>query len=288
MDSERKGIILAGGHATRLKPVTLAISKQMLPVYDKPMIYYPISTLMSVGIKEILIISDPMNIRLFKILLGDGKNLGIKFQYATQTHPRGLADALIIGEKFLNNKKSVLILGDNIFYGSDLTSLIKKADLKSGCTVFGYPVKDPERYGVAKLNKNKEIIQILEKPKKPPTNLAIPGLYFYDERASSFAKKIKPSKRGEIEITDLNNFYLKNKDMNFIELNRGITWLDTGTFESYYEACEFVKVIQNRQGNLVCSPEQLAFKNGWINKTNLMNISKKFPNNYGTALKNIT
>ena len=285
MISDRKGIILAGGHATRLRPATTVISKQLLPIYDKPMIYYPLSTLMSIGIKDILIISDPNNLKLFKSLLGNGKKYGVNFKYAVQKKPRGLADALLVGEKFLNNSCSALILGDNIFYGSNLEKILKSASLKNGSTIFGYPVKDPQRYGVAKFNKKNKLIKIIEKPKKPPSNLAIPGLYFYDEEAPKIAKKINPSKRGELEISDLNNFYIKNKKMNIVELNKEMTWLDTGTFESYYDASEFVKVLQNRQGVLIFSPELIAYKNGWISKKELIKISKNYPNNYGKILK---
>ena len=287
MISNRKGIILAGGHATRLRPATTVISKQLLPIYDKPMIYYPLSTLMSIGIKDILIISDPNNLKLFKSLLGNGKKYGVNFKYAVQKKPRGLADALLVGEKFLNNSCSALILGDNIFYGSNLEKILKSTSLKNESTIFGYPVKDPQRYGVAKFNKKNKLIKIIEKPKKPPSNLAIPGLYFYDEEAPKIAKKINPSKRGELEISDLNNFYIKNKKMNIVELNKEMTWLDTGTFESYYDACEFVKVLQNRQGVLIFSPELIAYKNGWISKKELIKISKNYPNNYGKILKSI-
>ena len=287
MISNRKGIILAGGHATRLRPATTVISKQLLPIYDKPMIYYPLSTLMSIGIKDILIISDPNNLKLFKSLLGNGKKYGVNFKYAVQKKPRGLADALLVGEKFLNNSCSALILGDNIFYGSNLEKILKSTSLKNESTIFGYPVKDPQRYGVAKFNKKNKLIKIIEKPKKPPSNLAIPGLYFYDEEAPKIAKKINPSKRGELEISDLNNFYIKNKKMNIVELNKEMTWLDTGTLESYYDACEFVKVLQNRQGVLIFSPELIAYKNGWISKKELIKISKNYPNNYGKILKSI-
>lgn len=284
MISDRKGIILAGGHATRLRPATNVISKQLLPIYDKPMVYYPLSTLMSIGIRDILIISDPKNIKLFESLLGNGKNYGVNFKYAVQKKPRGLADALIVGEKFLNNSSSVLILGDNIFYGSNLNNILKSAFSKNESTIFGYPVKDPERYGVAKFNK-KKLTKIIEKPKKPPSNLAIPGLYFYDEEATEFAKKINPSKRGELEISDLNNYYIDNKTMNIIELNKEIVWLDTGTFESYYHACELVKALQKRNGTLICSPEFIAYKNGWISKKKLIKISRNYPNSYGEILK---
>ncbi len=246
--TKMKGIILAGGSGTRLHPITIAVSKQLLPVYNKPMIYYPISTLLSAGIKDILIIITPEDQHLFKKLLGDGKKQGCSFSYAIQEKPNGLAEAFIIGEKFIGNDNVALILGDNIFYGNGLAELLKKNTNPDGGIVYGYHVQDPERYGVVEFDEYGNVVSIEEKPNAPKSNYAVPGIYFYDNEVVSIAKKIKPSKRGELEITDINNAYLASGKLKVSILDRGIAWLDTGTFESLMEASRFVEVIEKRQG----------------------------------------
>jgi glucose-1-phosphate thymidylyltransferase len=270
---KRKGIILAGGSGTRLYPVTNVISKQLLPVYDKPMIYYPLTTLMIAGLREILIISTPDDIFNYKNLLGDGSQWGISISYEVQNHPDGLAQAFIIGEKFIANDPSTLILGDNIFYGHDLeSSLIAAGGRASGATIFTYHVNDPGRYGVADFDDNNKVISLIEKPKNPKSNYAVTGLYFYDNQAVDFAKMIKPSPRGELEITDLNKLYLKNNQLYCCKLGRGNAWLDTGTHESLLEAGQFISTIENRQGLKVACPEEVAFGKGWIDESDLEKI----------------
>lgn len=281
----RKGIILAGGSGTRLYPITQIISKQLLPVYDKPMIYYPLTTLMLGGIRDILIISTPEDTPRFKTLLGDGSQWGVNFQYIVQPSPDGLAQAFLLGEKFIANNPSALILGDNIFYGHDLQQLLKSADQReTGATVFVYHVHDPERYGVAEFNDNNQVISLEEKPAKAKSNFAVTGLYFYDEEVVGLAKSLKPSSRGEIEITDLNNLYLIKKKLNVEIMERGYTWLDTGTHDSLLQAGQFISTIENRQGLKVASPEEIAFNKGWINSDDLARLASKIKNDYGKYL----
>ena len=282
----RKGIILSGGKGTRLFPVTLALSKQLLPIYNKPMIYYPLSTMMSIGIKEILIITTPFDFDRFKFLLGDGSKWGINLHFKVQEKPNGIAEAFILAEKFIDQSPSALILGDNLFYGHDLSlrlrSFAKKPD---GATVFVYPVKNPERYGIVNYNKEKKIISIEEKPIKPKSKHAVTGLYFYDKNVVKIAKSINPSKRGELEITDLNNIYLKENKLEVCFLDNGDTWLDAGSNETLMEASQFIKAIENRQGIMVSSPEETAWKNGWINDQQLEKLAKELSTNeYGNNL----
>jgi len=285
----RKGIILAGGSGTRLYPVTQTISKQLLPVYDKPMIYYPLTTLMLCGIRDILIISTPEDTPRFESLLGDGSQWGINFQFKVQTSPDGLAQAFILGEEFIGNNPSGLILGDNIFYGHELQELLQSANQReTGATVFAYHVNDPERYGVAEFNKKFEVVSIEEKPLKPKSNYAVTGLYFYDQNVVDFAKSLKPSARGELEITDLNKIYLNNKNLNVEIMNRGYTWLDTGTHDSLLDASQFIATIENRQGLKIACPEEIAFTNGWISSDQLENLaSLLIKNQYGQYLMNL-
>ena len=264
-----KGIILAGGSGTRLHPLTLAISKQLMPVYDKPMIYYPISVLMLAGIREILIISTPEDLPSFKKLLGDGKKLGCEFSYAIQEKPNGLAAAFIIGAEFIGKEKVALILGDNIFYGSGLPKLLKQNLEVSGGIVYAYHVNDPERYGVVEFDENNKAISIEEKPTAPKSNFAVPGIYFYDNSVIAIAKSIQPSKRGELEITDINQAYLDQRELSVRILDRGTAWLDTGTFNSLMQAGQFVQAIEERQGLKVGSIEEAAFRSGFINKEQL-------------------
>ena len=274
-----KGIILAGGSGTRLYPLTLSVSKQLLPVYDKPMIYYPLSTLMLAGIKEILIISNPEHIQAYKNLLGDGSQWGMRFEYAVQPKPRGLADAFIVGENFINNEASALILGDNIFYGSGLVTKVQEAaEIKNGALIFAYPVKDPNRYGIVELDKERRPISLEEKPIIPRSNFAIPGLYFYDGRVSKFAKKIKPSPRGEIEITDLNRIYMEEGTLQVSIFGRGMAWLDAGTPESLLQAANFIQVVQERQGFKISCPEEIAFRMKFIDRAQLTRIKESTTN----------
>ncbi|WP_018212318.1 glucose-1-phosphate thymidylyltransferase RfbA [Desulfitobacterium hafniense] len=284
-----KGIILAGGSGTRLYPLTLVTSKQLLPVYDKPMIYYPLSTLMLAGIKEILIISTPQDLPNFERLLGDGSCFGINLSYKEQPSPDGLAQAFILGEEFINGDSCAMILGDNIFYGNGLTKHLRNAaEQKEGATVFGYYVEDPERFGVVEFDENRRAISIEEKPANPKSNYVITGLYFYDAKVCEYAKKIKPSARGELEITDLNKIYLGNGKLDVITLGRGYAWLDTGTIDSLTEATEFVKVLETRQGVKISALEEIAFYNGWINKEILVESAQKYgKSTYGRHLMKV-
>ena len=286
-----KGIILAGGSGTRLYPLTKVTSKQLLPVYDKPMIFYPLSVLMTAGIKDILIISTPQDTPRFKELLGDGKSFGINLQYAVQPSPDGLAQAFIIGEKFIGKDTVAMILGDNIFYGHGFTKILKEAknNAESGkATIFGYGVKDPQRFGIVEFDKEGNVLSVEEKPQNPKSNYCITGLYFYDNRAVEFAKAIKPSKRGELEITDLNAKYLQAGDLTVQLLDRGFAWLDTGTMDSLFEAAEFVRVLSQRQGVTISAPEEIAYRNGWINKAQLIRIAEDYGKSpYGEHLKKV-
>ncbi|SHF15846.1 glucose-1-phosphate thymidylyltransferase [Marinitoga hydrogenitolerans DSM 16785] len=285
----RKGIILAGGSGTRLYPLTLVTSKQLLPIYDKPMIYYPLSTLMLAGIKDILIISTPHDLSNFEKLLGNGNQFGINISYAEQPSPDGLAQAFIIGEEFIENDECAMILGDNIFYGHNLTKLLKEAaENKGRATVFGYYVDDPERFGVVEFDENGKAISLEEKPKEPKSNYAVTGLYFYDKNVAKYAKQLKPSTRGELEITDLNKIYLEMGLLDVKILGRGYAWLDTGTMDSLLEASEFVKTIQKRQGIVISAPEEIAYHNGWITKEELIKAAEKYGKSlYGKHLKKV-
>lgn len=284
-----KGIVLAGGSGTRLYPLTLVTSKQLLPVYDKPMIFYPLSVLMLAGIRDILIISTPQDLPNFKKLLGSGSDYGLNISYKEQPSPDGLAQAFILGEEFLNGDDCAMILGDNIFYGAGLVNALNMAaKQKEGATIFGYYVADPERFGVAEFDKNGKVLSLEEKPANPKSNYAVTGLYFYDNKVTDYAKSLKPSKRGELEITDLNNIYLKNNQLNVITLGRGYAWLDTGTVDSLNDAGEFVKAIQNRAGISIAVLEEIAFNNGWIDKELLQINAKKYGKSpYGVYLQKI-
>lgn len=283
-----KGIILAGGSGTRLHPITKVVSKQLLPVYDKPMIYYPLSTLMSAGIQDILIITAPNDAKLFSNLLGDGKQLGCNFQYEIQQRPNGLAEAFIIGEKFIGDDKVALVLGDNIFHGSGLSNLLKENNNPDGGIIYGYHVQDPQRYGVVEFDEEGKAISIIEKPKHPKSNYAVPGIYFYDNTVVAIAKKIEPSARGELEITDINKAYLEKGKLKVSILDRGTAWLDTGTFDSLMQASKYVEVIEERQGLKIGSIEETAYKMGYITKEQLHKLAEPLlRSGYGKYLKEL-
>lgn len=283
-----KGIILAGGSGTRLYPLTMAVSKQLMPVYDKPMIYYPLATLLSAGIREILIITTPKDLELFKELLGDGGKYGCAFEYLAQERPNGLAEAFIIGEKFIGNDKVALILGDNIFYGSGLASLLQQNNDPEGGIIYAYHVQNPQRYGVVEFDKNGKAISIEEKPSKPKSNYAVPGIYFYDNKVVDIAKQIQPSKRGELEITDVNKHYLLQGKLQVSVLDRGTAWLDTGTFTSLMQASQYVQVIEERQGLKIGAIEEVAYQMGFIDETQLKELAEPLmKSGYGEYLINL-
>lgn len=284
-----KGIILAGGSGTRLYPLTMVTSKQLLPVYDKPMIYYPLSVLMMAGIRDILIISTPVDLPNFKRLLGSGAQYGVHFSYQAQLAPDGLAQAFVLGEEFIAGEACALVLGDNIFYGNGLGNTLKRAARSEhGATVFGYYVDDPERYGVVEFDKNWKVISLAEKPAHPSSNYAVTGLYFYDSRVCEFAKQVRPSARGELEITDLNRMYLEDGSLNVTTLGRGYAWLDTGTMDSLYEAGEFVRTVQQAQGLPIAVAEEIAYENGWIGRDQLLQAAAQYEKSpYGRHLKNV-
>jgi len=285
----RKGLILAGGAGTRLHPITLAISKQLLPIYDKPMVYYPLSVLMLAGIQDILLISTPQDTPRFSELLGDGSQWGINIQYATQSKPEGIAQTFVIGKSFINHNPSALILGDNIFYGNEISSILKKANQRdNGATIFAYQVNDPQRYGVVEFDNDQNPIKITEKPKNPKSKYAITGLYYYDQQVCDLVATIKPSSRGELEISDINQIYLAKNELAVEILGRGYAWLDTGTCESLLDAGSFIATIQNRQGLIVAAPEEIAYSNGWISAEDVLRIAKNLDkNDYGVYLQKL-
>lgn len=285
----RKGIILAGGSGTRLYPLTIAISKQIMPVYDKPMIYYPLSVLMEAKIKDVLIITTPRDNETFKVLLGDGSQWGMNFEYAIQEKPRGLAEAFIIGEEFIGDDNVAMILGDNMFYGEHFEEKLKSAnEREEEATIFGYYVKDPRAYGVVEINKEGQAISIEEKPENPKSNYAVPGLYFYTNDVIEIAKNVKPSARGEIEITTINEEYMNRKQLKVEKLGRGMTWFDTGTHDALIETASFVQTIEKRQGLQICSPDEIAYKNGWITAEELSTLADQYiKTEYGQYLKDI-
>jgi glucose-1-phosphate thymidylyltransferase len=289
LEKKRKGIILAGGSGTRLHPITLSLSKQLLPVYDKPMIYYPLAALMSAGIREFLVITTPRDQSSFKELLGTGEQWGLRFEFAVQPEPNGLAQALIIAEPFLAGAPSALILGDNIFYGANLPELLQSASMRTaGATVFGYYVHDPERYGVVQFDADGKVVDLLEKPADPPSNYAVTGIYFYDERASEFARSIKPSARGELEITDLNRVYLADGSLTVERLGRGTAWLDTGTHNSLLDAGVFVRIIEERQGLKIACVEEIAYRMGYVDVAQLERLAKPLcKSGYGQYLLSV-
>lgn len=285
-----KGIILAGGSGTRLYPLTRSVSKQILPIYDKPMIYYPLSVLMLAGIREVLIISTPRDIRCFQELLQDGNELGMKIEYKIQEKPNGLAEAFIIGEEFIGKESVSLVLGDNIFFGQGFSPILKRAaEIKKGAEIFGYLVKDPREYGVVEFDKNRNVLSLEEKPEHPKSKFAVPGLYFYDNTVVEKAKNLKPSKRGELEITDLNKLYLEEKNLKVNLLGRGFAWLDTGNHKNLLQASNFIETIQERQGNYVACIEEIAYKNGWITREQLKELAKPLlKTEYGKYLLDIS
>lgn len=283
-----KGIVLAGGTGSRLWPITKGVSKQLLPVYDKPLIHYPLGTLFLSGIRDILIITTPEDLQSFQRLLGDGSLYGANFEYATQAKPNGLAEAFLIGEKFIGASGVVLVLGDNIFHGVGLGKQLKEIDCGQGATIFAYRVADPERYGVVEFADNGKVISIEEKPEKPKSNFAVPGLYFYDSQVVEIAKGIKPSSRGELEITSINEYYMRNDRLTTKILERGTTWLDTGTFESLHAAASYVQIIEERQGSKISCLEEIAWRNKWISDAELLDLSRAYKNNpYGTYLSDL-
>ncbi len=286
---KRKGIILAGGSGTRLYPLTLAISKQIMPVYDKPMIYYPLSILMQADIREVLIISTPRDIVIFKNLLGDGSQWGMQFEYKIQEKPNGLAEAFIIGEDFIGKDNVAMILGDNMFYGEHLAEKLKEANEREDeATIFGYYVKDPRAYGVVEIDKNGKAVSIEEKPENPKSNYAVPGLYFYTNEVIEIAKNVKPSARGELEITTVNEEYMKKGKLKVEKLGRGMTWFDTGTHDALLETASFVQTIQKRQGLQICCPEEIAFDKGWISNSQLLELAQRYmKTDYGKYLKDV-
>ena len=284
-----KGIILAGGSGTRLYPITMVTSKQLLPVYDKPMVFYPLSTLMLAGIRDILIISTPTDLPNYQKLFGDGSSYGVRLSYKEQPSPDGLAQAFILGKEFIGGDTCAMILGDNIFYGNGLAELLKKAASRTeGATIFGYYVEDPERFGVAGFDENGKVVTLVEKPKDPPSNYAVTGLYFYDNKVAEYASSLKPSARGELEITDLNRIYLEKGKLNVELLGRGYAWLDTGTVDSLLEASSYVSVIENRQGTKIAALEEIAYVNGWIDVETLKEVARKYGKSpYGKHLMNV-
>ncbi len=285
---KRRGIILAGGSGTRLYPVTQGISKQMLPVYDKPMIYYPLSTLMLTGIRDVLIISTERDVPRFQELLGDGSQWGMHFEYAVQSQPRGLAEAFIIGREFLAGGSSALVLGDNIFYGHDFSKILLHADSMKDASIFAYPVTDPERYGVVEFDSTGRAITIEEKPSAPKSRYAVTGLYFYDEQVVEIARDVQPSWRNELEITDINRFYLEQGRLNVQVMGRGYAWLDTGTYDSLLEAALFIETLEKRQGLKISCPEEIAFRNGWVTQEELLSIAHEYSkSSYGAYLKSV-
>ena len=286
--NNKKGIILAGGNGSRLNPITLATSKQLLPIYNKPTIYYPLTTLMLGDIQNILIITTLNDQENYKNLLGNGNNWGMRIDYAVQDQPNGVAEAFIISEKFIGNEKVSLILGDNLFFGQELSNLLKNFNLKTGASIFAYPVNDPERYGVVEFDRNFKAKSIIEKPKKPKSKYAITGLYMFDNKVVDYSKKLKPSKRGELEITELHKIYLKNGELNVNILGRATGWFDTGTFDSLHEASSLIKTLEKRQGLRIGYPEEVAWRNGWINEEKLRTEAMKFSHNeYGQYLLNL-
>lgn len=284
-----KGIVLAGGSGTRLHPMTIGVSKQLLPVFDKPMIYYPLSTLMFSGIREILIISNPEYIDAYRILLGSGEEWGMRFEYKIQEHPRGLADAFIVGEQFIDGNPAALMLGDNILYGSGMIEKLQRsAQITSGAVVFAYPVKDPHRFGIVELGEDRKAISLEEKPANPKSNYAVPGIYFYDDKVVQFAKSLKPSTRGEIEITDLNRIYLERKELTVEVLGRGVAWLDAGTPEALLQAANFIQTVQERQGFMISCLEEIAYRMGFIDRAQLEKLSTRIKNpDYARYLRDI-